>query len=258
MDSSVIQVERKGAVALIVINRPEVHNALDVPTWGELSKVFSDVELDPSVNVILITGAGQKAFVAGADLNSLYKRSPLETFSGTMPKAITVIAKSTKPTIAVLNGYTMGGGLELALACDLRIASENAKLGQTESNVGILPGGGGTQRLARLVGVGKAKELIFTGKAISAEEAKTIGLVNQVYPQERLLDEAFALAESIAKKSPLILRIAKKVIDEGIEINLSAALELELLAQSFVFTTDDHLEGIGAFLEKRQPEYKGQ
>lgn len=258
MNSAVIQVERKGKLALIIINRPEVHNALDVPTWGELSKVFSEVECDPSVNVILITGAGNKAFVAGADLNSLYKRSPLETFEGTLPKAITAIAKSKKPTIAVLNGYTMGGGLELALACDLRIASENAKLGQTESNVGILPGGGGTQRLARLVGVGKAKELIFTGKAISAEEAKNIGLVNQVYPQEKLLEEAFSLGESIAKKSPLILRIAKKVIDEGIEINLSAALELESFAQSFVFTTDDHLEGIGAFLEKRQPEYKGK
>ena len=258
MNSSVIQTERKGPIELIVINRPEVHNALDVPTWAKLSEVFSDAERDPAVKVILITGAGNKAFVAGADLNSLYKRSPLETFEGTLPKAITAIAKSIKPTIAVLNGYTMGGGLELALACDLRIASENAKLGQTESNVGILPGGGGTQRLARLVGVGKAKELIFTGKAISAEEAKNIGLVNQVYSQEKLLEEAFALGELIAKKSPLILRIAKKVIDEGIEINLSAALELESFAQSFVFTTDDHLEGIGAFLEKRQPEYKGK
>lgn len=258
MDSSVIQVERKGALALIIINRPEVRNALDVPTWGELSKVFCELEGDSSINVILITGAGNKAFVAGADLNSLYKRSSLETLEGTVPKAITAIAKSKKPTIAVLNGYTMGGGLELALACDLRIASTNAKLGQTESNVGILPGGGGTQRLARLVGVGKAKELIFTGKVISADEAKNIGLVNQVYPQENLLDEAFALGELIAKKSPLILRIAKKVIDEGLEINLSAALELEAFAQSFVFTTGDHLEGIGAFLEKRQPEYKGK
>ena len=258
MDTSVIQVEHKGKIAIITINRPEVRNALDTATWAVLSQKFSEEEKNPEVRVIVITGAGPKAFVAGADLRALYKRSAVETLDGVMPKSVMAIAKCTKPTIAALNGYTMGGGLELALACDIRLASDNAKIGQTESNVGIIPGGGGTQRLARLVGLGKAKEMIFTGKPITAAEALQIGLVNHVYPQEDLLKEAIAMGEQIAQKSPLILRIAKKVIDEGKEININAAMELELLGQTLAFTTEDHMEGIGAFLEKRQPEYKGK
>lgn len=258
MEEMKVLIETRGPVALITINRPEVRNALDTETWRLLQQAFLDLEADAGINVILVTGAGDKAFVAGADLNSLKARSSAATFNGETPKIVARIEKVTKPTIAVINGFALGGGLELAMACDIRIASRKAKLGQTEINVGILPGAGGTQRLTRLVGVAKAKELIFTGKIISADEAEKIGLVNLVVDPEALMEAGWAMANEIASKSQITVQVAKQVVSQGAETDLATGLMLEKLGQSFVFGTEDHLEGICAFLEKRSPNFKNR
>lgn len=258
MSSSMILVEKHDKIGLITINRPEVRNALNREAWALLAEAFAGLDADDTVAVIVVTGAGDKAFVAGADLNALKVRSAAQTFAGETPAIVAQIEQVTKPTIAAINGFAFGGGLELALACDIRICSKNAKLGQTELNVGILPGAGGTQRLSRAVGIAKAKELIFTGKAISADEAEKIGLVNRVVEQEELLDTAFAMAREIAAKSPLTVKVAKQVINQGASTDLAAGLALERMGQSFIFGTHDHLEGINAFLEKRKPEFKGR
>lgn len=258
MENKKILVERRDKIALITINRPEVRNALDTETWRLLEKTVLELDADPEINVIMITGAGDKAFVAGADLNSLKMRSAVATFYGENPRITNVIEKAAKPTIAVINGFALGGGLELAMACDIRIASKKAKVGQTEINVGILPGAGGTQRLTRLVGVAKAKELIFTGKIISAEEAEKIGLVNMVVEPEALMEIAWAMAKEIAAKSQVTLQVAKQVVGQGANTDLATGLMLEKLGQSFIFGTEDHLEGICAFLEKRAPVFKNK
>lgn len=258
MEEMKVLIETRGPVALITINRPEVRNALDTETWRLLLQAFLDLEADAGINVILVTGAGDKAFVAGADLNSLKARSSAATFNGETPQIVARIEKVTKPTIAVINGFALGGGLELAMACDIRIASRKAKLGQTEINVGILPGAGGTQRLPRLVGVAKAKELIFTGKIISADEAEKIGLVNMVVDSEALMEAAWAMANEIASKSQITVQVAKQVVSQGAETDLATGMMLEKLGQSFVFGTEDHLEGICAFLEKRSPDFKNR
>lgn len=258
MKNGDILVERKGKVALITINRPEVRNAINAETWRMLRDTFLELDANPEINVIMVTGAGDKAFVAGSDLNYLKARSSVATFNTEAPKIVAQIGNISKPTIAAINGFTLGGGLELAMACDIRIASQRAKFGQTEINVGILPGAGGTQRLTRLVGIGKAKELIFTGKIISAEEAEKIGLVNMVVEPESLMETAWKMADDIAAKSQLTLQVAKQVVCQGAETDLTTALMLERVAQSFVFGTEDHLEGISAFLEKRTPVFKNK
>lgn len=252
-----IKVEKNGGIAVVTIDRPEVRNALNSQAWQELRDTMLSLDDDESVHVIVITGAGDKAFVAGADLNSLKSRSTLETLSGTTGAILREIETMKKPVIAAINGYALGGGCELALACDIRIAGDNAKLGQTEINVGVLPGAGGTQRLTRLVGTGKALELILTGAIISASEAQQIGLVNKVVPQKELMTEVMALAEKIAAKSPIITRLAKAAVKYGAATDLNASLVIETLSQTVAFSTEDHLEGINAFLEKRQPRYKG-
>jgi enoyl-CoA hydratase len=261
MSENYIVVERigeYGAVGLITINRPEVRNALNNEAWCQLDAAFRSLDNDPAVRVIIVTGAGDKAFVAGADLNMLKTRSAVETFCGENPKYSKNIEAISKPTIAMINGFALGGGLELAMACDIRIAADGAKFGQTETNVGILPGYGGSQRLTRLVGLGKAKEMIFTGKIISAQEAEKIGLVNQVVSQVELLAETMKLADEIAAKSPIITRTAKMIINRGAESDLDSGLVMERLAQSFAFSTEDHLEGINAFLEKRPARFTGK
>lgn len=257
MSSDMILIEKKDKIGLITINRPEVRNALNREAWALLADAFTGLDGDDSIAVIVVTGAGDKAFVAGADLNALKVRTAAQTFDGETPSIVARIEQVTKPTIAAINGFTFGGGLELALACDIRICSKNAKLGQTEINVGILPGAGGTQRLSRAVGLAKAKELIFTGKAISADEAEKIGLVNQVVDQAELMNVVFAMAQEIATKSPVTLKVAKQVINQGATTDLATGLALERLGQSFIFGTHDHLEGINAFLEKRKPDFKG-
>jgi len=258
MDHNKVLVDIKDNIALITINRPEVRNALDYETWRILQKTFLELDADPDVYVIMVTGAGDKAFVAGADLNSLKVRSAVTTFNGESPRIVTSIEQVSKPTIAIINGFALGGGLELAMACDIRIAGKKAKLGQTEINVGILPGAGGTQRLTRLVGAAKAKEMIFTGKIISAEEAEKIGLVNVAVEQEDLMQSAWSMANEIASKSQITLQVAKQVINQGAETDLSTGLMIEKLGQSFVFGTEDHLEGICAFLDKRKPNFKNK
>ena len=258
MNQESILVSKRAGIGIITVNRPQLHNALDRNTWLLLHETFLELKSDSEIGVIIITGAGGKSFVAGADLNSLKGRTAGETLKGENQLILRDIANCDKPTIAAINGFALGGGLELALACDIRICSANAKLGQTELNVGILPGGGGTQRLARLVGIGKAKELIFTGKIINADEAARIGMVNLVVEQERLLDTCFERAEEMCKKSPLILRLAKIAIDSGVNLDLGSALLIERLAQTVAFGSEDHLEGINAFLEKRTPHYEGR
>ena len=219
---------------------------------------FRQASAARDVVAVVFTGAGDKAFVAGADLNSLKGRSAIETFWGRTPAITARIEHITKPIIAAINGFALGGGLELALACDIRLCSKTAKFGQTEINVGILPGAGGTQRLSRLIGAAKAKEMIFTGKIISAEEAERIGLVNAVVEPQLLMETVLKMANDIAAKSAITIQVAKQVIDQGLNTDLATGLMLEKLGQSFIFGTEDRMEGISAFLEKRSPNFKGK
>lgn len=258
MTSKYMLVDKEKEIAIVTINRPEVRNALDRNGWLELRENLVALDRDDAVRVIIITGAGDKAFMAGADLKVLRQRSVLETLKGETSSVLRGIEQMSKPVIAAVNGYALGGGCELALACDIRIASENARFGQTEINVGVLPGAGGTQRLRRLVGLGKALELILTGEIITAQEAEKIGLVNKVVSHEKLLDEAKEMARKISEKSPVVVRLARAAVLSGSETDFSTSLLLEILFQSVVFSTEDHLEGINAFLEKRRPQYKNR
>ena len=255
-DKVLVSIENE--IAVVTINRPEVRNAVDKETWGLLRDTFENLDSNRDVKVIIVTGAGDKTFVAGADLNSLKVRSVLETLDSENNAVVRAIEKVSKPTIAAINGYCLGGGCEIALACDIRIAAEKAKIGQTELNVGILPGAGGTQRLRNLVGQGKAMEMILTGEPVSAHEAYEIGLVNKVVPLDKLMEEAMSMAKKIADKSPVVTKLAKRAIQNGADLPIDTGLLIEILSQSVVFSTKDHLEGINAFLEKRKPEYTGE
>lgn len=249
-----IEVEKK--IGLIKINRPDVRNALDESTIKELEKALSFLEKNDEVKVVIITGTGKKSFAAGADIQALKDRTFIEMLKPGMSGLYTEIEKFEKPTIAAINGYALGGGCELAMACDIRIASENAKLGLPELNFAIIPGAGGTQRLERLVGIGKAKELIFTGDILTAEESLNIGLVNKVVPLNDLMLEANDMALKMTRKGPLALQLAKVVINYGSDANLETGIMLEKLAQSLLYTTEDKEEGTTAFLEKRKAEFK--
>jgi len=251
-----IEVRREERLGIVTVNRPEVRNALNQSAWYALLDAFTELGDDPQVQVIILTGAGDKAFVAGADLKALKERDVAATFRADYQRIVDQVATINKPTIAAINGYALGGGLELALACDIRICCDTAKFGQTEINVGILPGAGGTQRLTRLIGLGKAKEMIFTGKIISASEAERIGLVNMVVDPNNLMETALQMAREMAQKSPLVLQLAKFVINNGVDVDMHTAQALERLGQAVVFGSADHLEGINAFLEKRKPEFK--
>lgn len=251
-------VEVKEGICTITINRPEARNALNRDTWLELSEAFKLTEEDENIKVLVITGAGEKAFVAGADVRALKERSAIQTLTGENQKILNELESLTKPVIAAVNGFALGGGCELAMACDIRVASENARFGQPELNLGILPGAGGTQRLSRLVGLGKAKELVFTGEIIDAYEAERIGLVNRVVPVDRLLPEVYEMAAKMIRKGPVALKLAKIVMNAGAATDLQSGILMERLAQSFIFSTEDRLEGISAFLEKRQPEFRGK
>lgn len=258
MSEQSIIIEKNNQIGIITINRPEVRNALNREAWLALDAAFQDMDSDPGIHVIIVTGAGDKAFVAGADLNLLKERDMVETFKGENQRILQKVESMGKPTIATINGFCLGGGLELALACDIRISSSAAKFGLPELNVGVLPGAGGTQRLARLVGIGKAKELIFTGKLISATEAEKIGLVNMVVEPEKLMETTLEMALQMISKSPLVMKLAKFVINRGYDVDMDTALALERLSQTVVFGTSDHMEGIMAFLEKRSPQFKGR
>jgi len=248
-------------IARITINRPEKRNALNQAVRLELRQALRDIEEDDSIRVAIVTGAGDKAFIGGADITELKEMTPIacEARASTLGQQLyTEIENLRVPVIAMINGFCLGGGCEIAMCCDIRVASENARLGQPEINIGIFPGGGGTQRLPRLVGWGKAKELLYTGRIIDAAEAERIGLVDKVVPADELGSTVTELAETIAGKSPVIIRLLKKAITRGMYSNLPDGLAYDKSTFSLCFATDDHHEGITAFLEKREPEFKGK
>ena len=256
-----ILVERKDRIAIITLNRPGVLNALSQATVDELDAAIDELGADEDVRAIIITGAGEKAFAAGADIQELHALSSATEaaeFIGRRHRFLFKLAKLPKPVIAALNGYALGGGCELALACDIRIAAETARLGQPEINVGMIPGTGGTQRMLRLVGPGMAKYLILTGDHVSAQEALRIGLVEKVVPPEKLMDEVKALATKLAAKPPIAIALAKQAIAMGMETGLEDGCIHEISLFGLSCATEDRVEGTSAFLEKRQPEFKGR
>ncbi|MGG2200073.1 enoyl-CoA hydratase/isomerase family protein [Paenibacillus validus] len=255
-----IRLENNSGLATIVLDRPETLNAINDAVLNELDQAFTMLERDDQARVVMITGGGDKAFVAGGDIAAMRQMSVLEgeKFVYRGQEVLKKIEDSRKVVIAALNGYTLGGGMELALACDIRIASEKAKLGLPEVCIGLYPGWGGTQRLVRLVGKGITKELVFTGERLSAEEAKELGLVNKVVKHEELLPYCRTLADKIIANSPIAVMQAKKAINQGSEISLDQALVLEAEAWLVNFSTEDRVEGLASFLEKRKPHYKGK
>lgn len=252
--------EKKEGVARITINRPQVLNALDIETRKELLTALLDADADEDVKVVVLTGAGEKAFSAGADLKIFRDMTPKEArrYVKLAKQVARTIETLSKPVIAVVRGYALGGGLELALSCDIILAAEDARFGQTEINVGLIPGVGGTQRLPRAVGIRKAKEMIYTGQMIDAQEAYRLGLVNKVVPKEKLDEALNEMLSHIMSKSPLILRLAKQAVNKSFETDLASGLDYESELFIYCFTTEDQKEGARAFLEKRKPEFKGR
>ncbi|WP_409300345.1 enoyl-CoA hydratase/isomerase family protein [Peribacillus sp. SCS-155] len=245
-------------IGIITINRPEVRNALNAETLRELEAVLEEWRENDEVAVVIFTGAGEKSFAAGADIAQLQQRTMRDALKPNMTSVYRKIEEYEKATIAAINGYALGGGLELALACDLRIAADHAKLGLPELNLAIIPGAGGTQRLTRIVGKGKAMEMILLGDMVSAEEASRIGLVSKAVKKEDLLQEAMEMARKLAAKGPLAVRLAKAVIHHGADADMGMALMMEKLAQTILMGSEDKLEGTRAFLEKRKPVFSGE
>ncbi len=248
-----------GVVAAIKFNRPKALNAINPAVLEEMNAALDEVEADPTLRVLILTGKGEKAFVAGADISYMVKLSPLEgrKFSRRGHELLFRLERLPIPVIACVNGFALGGGTEIAMACDFIYASENAKFGQPEINLGIIPGFGGTQRLSRLVGKAKAKELCMTGVMIDAQEAKEIGLVNKVFPADRLWDETMKTANLMASKGKVSLRAAKRCVDQGYDVDLPSGCYMEADAFALCMASPDQKEGMTAFLEKRKPEFKG-
>jgi len=254
-----LRLDRQGRVAIITINRPDKRNALNIKTREEGAALLDQLREDDSVGVVVFTGAGDKAFVAGADIGEFAGRTAITQREVMTSRSLfTAIDTFPKPVIAMINGYCLGGGCELALACDIRIASENASFGQPEINLGIIPGGGGTQRLTRLVGEGKAMEMILTGEIIDARTAFSIRLVNQVVPADQLQAKTLEMANRIAEKSPVALQLAKEAVKLASKSNLDEGLRREVDLFALCFSTEDKNEGVSAFLEKRKPAFKGR
>ena len=252
--------EVKNHIGYITLNRPDVYNALSPEMWKDLSAAIDAARADSDVSVVILTGAGDKALASGADIRELHARNYMEQMKGTATNTLYNLESLDKPTICAINGWALGGGCEVAEACDIRIATKRSKFGQPEINLGIIPGAGGTQRLARLVGLAKAKELIFTGKIITAEEAEKIGLVNQLTENTRedLMSAAEEMAQTIAKKGPVALRMAKIAIECGANADIKTGLMLEKLAQTIAMSTEDRKEGTLAFIEKRKANFQGR
>lgn len=252
-------VERRERVAIITINRPEKRNALNIKTREEGAMVMEELGADEAIRVVVFTGAGDKAFIAGADIAEFQGRTAITQREVMLGRSLfTAIDNFPKPVIAMVNGYCLGGGCELALSCDLRVASDRASFGQPEINLGIIPGGGGTQRLTRLVGEGKAMELILTGDIIDAQTAYSLGLVNMVVPAADLEGKTMELANRIAEKSPVALRMAKEAVKLASRSNLDEGLRREVDLFALCFSSQDKDEGVAAFLEKRKPDFKGK
>lgn len=255
-----VRIERDGAIAVLTVDRPKALNAMDQATLRELRAAAEALDAEPGIGVIVVTGAGEKAFVAGADIGEMLSMAPAqaEAHARHGQSVVGAFERARKPVIAAINGYALGGGLELALACDIRIASENAQMGLPEVSLAVIPGFGGTQRLARIVGEGRAKELVMTGRRVKAEEALAMGLVNKVVPQAQLIEAAKQVARDILANGPVAVRLAKEVVHRGLSTTLDDGLLLEEKAFGLVFATRDQKEGMRAFLEKRKPTWKGE
>ena len=260
MDYKHLLLVKENGIGIVTVNRPEVLNALNTQTYRELYEMFVEIENDPGIRVVILTGAGDKAFVAGVDIRDMKDKDSvtINEFIVTARLAGDKIYKLSKPVIAAINGYAFGGGNELALDCDLRIASENARFGQQEINVGVVPGGGAIPRLTHLVGLARAKEIVYTGEMIDARAALQMGIVNKVVPLDKLMVEARALAGNLLAKSSLILSYAKQAFNTGLDMDLPAALDLDEAYFARCFATEDQKEGMQAFVEKRRPEFKNR
>jgi enoyl-CoA hydratase len=244
--------------ALLTIDRPEVRNALDGETVAEIHDALDEIEKDDSTRVLIVTGAGEKVFVSGADVNTLLARTTRDVLAGANNRLFLRLESLPIPTIAAINGFALGGGLELALACDIRIAADTAKLGLPETGLGIIPGAGGTHRLPRIVGLGIAKEMALLGTILGAESALRAGLVNRVVPHAELLATAKDYADRIKKRAPMALRLAKLALNASGNVPSDWGAQFEILAQSVLNSTSDIKEGMTAFLEKRAAAYKGK
>lgn len=259
MNYETIKVEQRGAVAVITINRPDKLNALNSAVHTEGVAALDELRKNDAVRVVVITGAGEKSFVAGADISEFAAQTPITQRDLFYEKTLfNSIDAFPKPVIAMINGFCLGGGNELALACDIRIASENAKFSQPEINLGIMCGGGGTQRLARLIGEGRAMELVLTGDMIDAPTALRFGLVNHVYPLAELESKTMELANKIAEKAPIALQLTKEAVKFASRSNLDEGLRREVDLFALCFSTKDKEEGVAAFLEKRKPVFTGR
>ena len=257
MEYQNVLVEFEDRIGIIKLNRPEVRNTLDAKTLAEMSHALEALENDESIGVIVITGAGEKSFAAGADIGQLREKQPKDALVPGMSGLYQKIENCQKATIAAINGYALGGGCELAMACDIRIAADHAKFGLPELNLSIIPGAGGTQRLARIIGKGRALDMILTGEMLTAKKAEEVGLVSKAVPMEELWQTVREKAEKILTKGPLAVRLAKVVINRGFNSDMETALMIEKLAQAVLFGSDDKNEGTQAFLEKRQAVFTG-
>lgn len=254
-----VLIEKRERIAIVTINRPDKLNALNIATRKEILAAFEQLKGDDDIRVVIITGAGEKSFIAGADINEFAGMTAIkqrEVMKG--GRAFDSVEDFPKPVIAMINGFALGGGCELAMSCDIRIASTKAKLGQPEIKLGIIPGGGGTQRMTRLIGEGKAMELMLTGDMISADEAKQLGLVNHVFAPEELEAKTMELANRIAEMSPVALAMAKASVKNASRMNLREGLDSEIDLFALCFSSEDKEEGVRAFIEKRKAEFKGK
>jgi enoyl-CoA hydratase/carnithine racemase len=260
MTFSNILFEKKNSIAYVTVNRPKVLNALNMSTMEELRAAFHGIKNDAGVRVVILTGAGEKAFIAGADIGELSQHDAVsgKEYTHRGQSVVNLIENLGKPVIACINGFALGGGCEIAMACTLRLASESAKLGQPEVKLGIIPGYGGTQRLPRLVGKGIAMQLVLSGEMISAQEAHRIGLVNEVTPPADLIPRAEAIAQKIIANAPLAVQYAMEAVNKGMEMTLAEGLYLEATLFGVACATEDKKEGTTAFLEKRPAQFKGK
>jgi enoyl-CoA hydratase len=252
--------EKKDGIAVVTLNRPDKLNALNSTAYKELYDVFEAIENDDEVRVVVLTGSGEKAFAAGTDVAEMQNMGPLDVqkFMGVIRKTSDFIYNLTKPTIAAIHGYALGGGCELTMCCDIRLCSDKARFGQPEINLGLIPGASGTQRLPRLIGAAKAKEMIFIGDYIDAPTALSLGLVNKVVPPENLMEETMVWAAKLASKSGPVLAMAKMAINTGLDTDLASGLNMETKCNAICFATYDRKEGMDAFLEKRKAVFKNK
>ncbi len=252
--------EKKGAIAYVTLNRPKVLNALNRRTWEDLREAFEDAREDSAIRGVILTGAGDKAFIAGADIGELSRVTAVEAEeSSTFGQGVlNLIENLGKPVVAAINGFALGGGCETAMACTIRVATENAKFGQPEVKLGVLPGGGGTQRLPRLIGKGRALQLILSGEMISAQEAYRIGLVNEVVPAAELITRAEAILKQIFANAPIAVRYSLEAVNKGLETSQAQGQVLEASFFGLCAATQDKQEGTQAFLQKRAPQFQGQ